>query len=46
MNLDFAMTDPAETVARTLKQLLEARGVRVMGGVRVRQCHRLLRKPE
>ncbi len=29
--LDFAMTQPAETAALTLKQLLEARGVRVMG---------------
>ncbi len=38
MNLDFAISDPAETVARTLKQLLEARGVRVMGGVRVRHA--------
>lgn len=30
--LDFAMTQPAETAALTLKQLLEARGVRVAGG--------------
>ncbi|MGA8224470.1 MAG: D-alanyl-D-alanine carboxypeptidase/D-alanyl-D-alanine-endopeptidase [Candidatus Acidiferrales bacterium] len=35
VKLDLAMTDPAETAARTLKQLLEDRGVRVMGGVRV-----------
>lgn len=35
MNLDLAITEPAETTARALKQLLEARGVRVMGGVRV-----------
>lgn len=34
MNLDFAVMAPAETVARALKQLLEARGVRVTGGVR------------
>lgn len=35
-NLDLAMTEPAETAARALKQLLEARGVRVTGGMRVR----------
>jgi D-alanyl-D-alanine carboxypeptidase/D-alanyl-D-alanine-endopeptidase (penicillin-binding protein 4) len=35
MNLDFATADPAETAARTLKQLLEARGVRITGGIRV-----------
>ena len=35
INLDFAITDPAETAARALKQLLEARGVRITGGVRV-----------
>ena len=38
MDLDLAITEPAETVARTLKQLLEARGVRVIGGVRVRHA--------
>lgn len=38
MNLDFAIPDPAETAARTLKELLEARGVRVMGAVRVRHA--------
>jgi len=36
--LDLAMTDPAETTARTLKQLLEARGVRVAGGIRVQHA--------
>jgi serine-type D-Ala-D-Ala carboxypeptidase/endopeptidase (penicillin-binding protein 4) len=35
MNLDLAISEPAETAALTLKQLLEARGVRVMGGIRV-----------
>jgi serine-type D-Ala-D-Ala carboxypeptidase/endopeptidase (penicillin-binding protein 4) len=35
IDLDFAMTHPAETAARALKQLLEARGVRVTGRVRV-----------
>jgi D-alanyl-D-alanine carboxypeptidase/D-alanyl-D-alanine-endopeptidase (penicillin-binding protein 4) len=33
--LDLAMIAPAETAARTLKELLEARGVRVTGGIRV-----------
>jgi len=33
--LDLAMTAPAETTAIALKQLLEARGVRVTGGTRV-----------
>jgi D-alanyl-D-alanine carboxypeptidase/D-alanyl-D-alanine-endopeptidase (penicillin-binding protein 4) len=33
--LDIAMTAPAETAALALKQLLEARGVRVTGGTRV-----------
>ncbi|MGC2421238.1 MAG: D-alanyl-D-alanine carboxypeptidase/D-alanyl-D-alanine-endopeptidase [Candidatus Acidiferrales bacterium] len=32
IQLDFAMTQPAETAALALKQLLEARGVRVTGG--------------
>jgi D-alanyl-D-alanine carboxypeptidase/D-alanyl-D-alanine-endopeptidase (penicillin-binding protein 4) len=36
--LDLAMTEPAETAARTLKQLLEARGVRVTGGTRVQHA--------
>jgi serine-type D-Ala-D-Ala carboxypeptidase/endopeptidase (penicillin-binding protein 4) len=35
VKLDLAMTDPAETTARSLKQLLEARGVRVTGGIRL-----------
>lgn len=38
VRLDLAMTDPAETAARTLKALLEARGVRVTGGARVRHA--------
>jgi serine-type D-Ala-D-Ala carboxypeptidase/endopeptidase (penicillin-binding protein 4) len=33
--LDLAMLDPAQTAAETLKRLLEARGVRVNGKVRV-----------
>ena len=32
IQLDFALTQPAETAALVLKQLLEARGVRVTGG--------------
>lgn len=35
IHLEFAMTAPAETSALALKQLLEARGVRVTGGTRV-----------
>ncbi len=35
VKLDLAMIAPAETVARTIKNLLEARGVRVTGGIRV-----------
>lgn len=38
MDLDLAITEPAETAARALKQLLEVRGVRVIGGVRVRHA--------
>lgn len=38
VRLDLAMTDPAETAARALKTLLEARGVRVTGGARVRHA--------
>ena len=34
VKLDLAMTEPAETSALALKQLLEARGVRITGGVR------------
>lgn len=36
--LDLAMTAPAETAALALKQLLEERGVRVMGGTRVQHA--------
>jgi D-alanyl-D-alanine carboxypeptidase/D-alanyl-D-alanine-endopeptidase (penicillin-binding protein 4) len=43
VKLDLAMTDPAETMARSLKQLLEARGVRVTGGIRVQHAPPLLR---
>ena len=32
----LAMTDPSLTVATTLKQLLEARGVRIMGGTKIK----------
>ncbi|HEX4075680.1 MAG TPA: D-alanyl-D-alanine carboxypeptidase/D-alanyl-D-alanine-endopeptidase [Candidatus Acidoferrales bacterium] len=38
MRLDLAMTDPAEVAARTLKALLEARGVHVTGSVRVQHA--------
>jgi D-alanyl-D-alanine carboxypeptidase/D-alanyl-D-alanine-endopeptidase (penicillin-binding protein 4) len=38
VRLDLAMTNPAETAARTLKALLEARGVHVTGGVRVQHA--------
>lgn len=38
VRLDLAMTDPADTAARTLKALLEARGVRVTGSVRVQHA--------
>ncbi|HEY6904492.1 MAG TPA: D-alanyl-D-alanine carboxypeptidase/D-alanyl-D-alanine-endopeptidase [Candidatus Acidoferrales bacterium] len=34
VKLDLSMTEPAETSALALKQLLEARGVRVTGGTR------------
>ena len=36
--LDLAMSDPSETAARALRQLLEARGVRVLGGIVVRHA--------
>ncbi|MGA9882667.1 MAG: D-alanyl-D-alanine carboxypeptidase/D-alanyl-D-alanine-endopeptidase [Candidatus Acidiferrales bacterium] len=36
VKLDLAMIAPAETAARDIKDLLEARGVRVTGGIRVR----------
>jgi D-alanyl-D-alanine carboxypeptidase/D-alanyl-D-alanine-endopeptidase (penicillin-binding protein 4) len=35
VKLDLAMIAPAETAARTIEDLLEKRGVRVMGGIRV-----------
>lgn len=35
IKLDLAMIAPAETAARTIENLLEARGVRVTGGIRV-----------
>ncbi|MGB9245089.1 MAG: D-alanyl-D-alanine carboxypeptidase/D-alanyl-D-alanine-endopeptidase [Candidatus Acidiferrales bacterium] len=38
VKLDLALTDPAETAARTLKHLLEARGVNIKGGVRVEEA--------
>ena len=34
VKLDLSMTEPAETSALALKQLLEARGVKITGGVR------------
>lgn len=37
-HIDLAMTDPADTAARTLRQLFEARGVRVTGGIRVQHA--------
>ena len=36
--LDIAMTTPAETAALALKQLLEARGVRVTGTARAQHA--------
>jgi D-alanyl-D-alanine carboxypeptidase/D-alanyl-D-alanine-endopeptidase (penicillin-binding protein 4) len=36
MKLDLAMIEPAGTAARTIKELLESRGVHVTGGVQVR----------
>jgi D-alanyl-D-alanine carboxypeptidase/D-alanyl-D-alanine-endopeptidase (penicillin-binding protein 4) len=38
VKLDLAITDPAETTARTLKHLLEARGVHIKGGIRVEEA--------
>jgi D-alanyl-D-alanine carboxypeptidase/D-alanyl-D-alanine-endopeptidase (penicillin-binding protein 4) len=35
VKLDLAMTEPAETSALALKQLFEARGVKITGGIRV-----------
>lgn len=36
VRLDLAMTAPAETAGKALKELLEARGVHITGGTRVR----------
>jgi len=44
VRLDLAMTDPGETTARALKQILEARGVRVTGGIRVAHAPPPLRR--
>jgi len=38
MKLDLAMPDPAETAALALKQIFEARGVRITGTIRVRHA--------
>jgi serine-type D-Ala-D-Ala carboxypeptidase/endopeptidase (penicillin-binding protein 4) len=38
MKLDLAMPDPAETTALALKEIFEARGVRVTGTIRVRHA--------
>ncbi len=38
VTLDLAMTAPAETAALALKQMLEARGVRVTGRIRVQHA--------
>ncbi len=38
VKLDLAITDPAETTARTLKHLLEAHGVQIKGGIRVEEA--------
>lgn len=38
VKLDLAITDPAETTARTLRHLLEARGVHIKGVVRVEEA--------
>jgi len=38
VRVDLAMADPAATAGRTLLQLLEARGVRVTGSVRVQHA--------
>ena len=38
LKLDLAMTDPAESSARAIRQLLESRGVRVTGSVRVERA--------
>ena len=38
VKLDLAITNPAETTARTLRRLLEARGVHIKGEVRVEEA--------
>jgi serine-type D-Ala-D-Ala carboxypeptidase/endopeptidase (penicillin-binding protein 4) len=38
MRLDFAMIDPSMVAGQTLRQLLESRGVRVTGSVRVKHA--------
>lgn len=38
VKLDFAMVDPAKTAALALRQLLESRGVRITGGIRVQHA--------
>jgi D-alanyl-D-alanine carboxypeptidase/D-alanyl-D-alanine-endopeptidase (penicillin-binding protein 4) len=38
IKLDFAMTEPEEIAADTLKQALEAHGIKVTGGVRVKHA--------
>ena len=38
IRLDFALTDPTRAAALTLKQLLEARGVRITGAIRVKHA--------
>jgi D-alanyl-D-alanine carboxypeptidase/D-alanyl-D-alanine-endopeptidase (penicillin-binding protein 4) len=38
VKLDLALTDPGETAARTLKHLLEERGVHVKGSIRVEEA--------
>lgn len=38
IRMDFAMIDPAMVAGQTLRQLLEARGVRIAGSVRVKDA--------
>ncbi len=38
IKLDFAMTNPAEVAALTLKQVFESWGIRITGGVRVKHA--------
>jgi D-alanyl-D-alanine carboxypeptidase/D-alanyl-D-alanine-endopeptidase (penicillin-binding protein 4) len=46
VTLDLAMNEPSEIAARSLKQLLEARGVRVTGGIRVQHAPPPLRSKD